>query len=224
MLDESTLFTLYKLSNKGYFDLLYGFIKQGKESNILLGETKDGQKLAIKIHAISASNFKRIHPYILGDERFRRIKMDKRNVIFAWCKKEFKNMLIAEKAGIALPKPIAQMNNVLLMEFLGKDFEPAPRLCDIVLEKPEKIFKLVIQYIDLLYKNGLIHGDLSAYNILFFDEKPYFIDFSQGVLSSHPNALILLERDIKNVCKDFAKYGIECDAKEIYDKIVGGPQ
>ncbi len=214
VLDDSTLLTLYRLSNKGVFDLLYGFLKQGKESSVLLGE-RDGEKVAIKVHAVTAAKFRRIHPYIIGDERFRRIKKSRRAVIFAWCRKEFKNMKLAERCGVACPKPIAQMNNVLVMEFLGTDSEPAPRLCDTEPEDPEKMFETVVEFIRKLYRGGLVHGDLSAYNILVHRGEPYFIDFSQGVLTTHPNAGIFLERDIKNVCSYFGK-----DWEEVYSSVV----
>ncbi len=221
VLDEQTLFTLYKLSNKGYFEILHGFVKQGKESCVLLAEQKDGNYVAVKIHAIAASTFKRILPYIQGDPRFFRIRHSRRAVIFAWCKKEFKNLQIAhKKARVPCPEPIAQMNNVLVMEFLGEGFEPAPRLVDVELENPEKVFKDVIEYIKKLYKAELVHGDLSFYNMLWYKEKAYFIDFSQGVLLAHPNAEYLLRRDIENVCKDFAGYGINADPQEIYEKVV----
>lgn len=220
VLDEQTLFTLYKLSNKGYFDILHGFVKQGKESSVLVGEKKDGKLVAIKVHAISASTFKQMQTYLKGDPRFHYIKHNKRAIIFAWCKKEFKNMKIAFKAQVPCPEPIAQMNNVLVMEFLGKDSVPAPRLVDIELENPEKIFKEIIEYIHLLYKANLVHGDLSFYNILWYKEKPYFIDFSQGVVLQHPNALYLLKRDITNICNDFKKYGIKANPEEIYERVV----
>ncbi|HIQ49643.1 MAG TPA: serine protein kinase RIO [Nanoarchaeota archaeon] len=220
VLDEQTLFTLYKLSNKGYFEILHGFIKQGKESCVLLAEQKNKNLVAVKIHAIAAGNFKKIWPYLEGDPRFYNIKHNRRAIIFAWCKKEFKNMKIAFKANVPCPEPIAQMNNVLIMEFLGEDFKPAPRLVDIELENPEKVFNEIIEYIKLLYKANLVHGDLSFYNILWYKEKPYFIDFSQGVLLSHPNAQYLLKRDITNICNDFKKYGIEADPEKIYEEVV----
>lgn len=220
VLDEQTLFTLYKLSNKGYFEILHGFVKQGKESSVLVAEQKDGTIVAVKIHAIAAGNFKRMWPYLEGDPRFYRIKHNRRAIIFAWCKKEFKNMQIAFKAQVPCPEPIAQMNNVLIMEFLGKGFEPAPRLVDVELENPEKIFKDIVKYIRLLYKAKLVHGDISFYNILWYKEKPYLIDFSQSVLLEHPNAQYLLKRDITNICNDFKKYGIEAVPDSVYEEVV----
>jgi len=221
VLDEKTLFTLYKLSNKGYFEILHGFVKQGKESSILAAEQKNGKIVAVKVHAVTASNFKRIWPYLQGDPRFYRIKRTRHGIIYTWCKKEFKNLVTAYKANVLCPEPIAQMNNVIVMEFLGKDFTPAPRLCDVELENPEKIFEEVVENISRLYRAQLVHGDLSFYNILLFREKPYFIDFSQGVPLAHPNAEYLLRRDVENICRDFSMYGIKASAEEIYERVVG---
>ena len=199
ILDDSTLMTLYKLSNKGYFDAIYGPIKEGKESTVLLAEKK-GKKLAIKVYAIKAGNFKRMHPYLVGDPRFKKIRKDKRSIIFAWCQKEFKNLERSRKAGVRCPKPIAFMNNVLIMEFLGKDSEPYPRLKDTKL-KSKKIFEDIIKNMIKLHKKAkIVHGDLSEFNVLM-GKKPYLIDFSQSVLLSHPNSDMFLKRDIKNICK-----------------------
>jgi len=69
-------------------------------------------------------------------------------------------------------------------------------------------------------KANLVHGDVSAYNVLYFKNKCYLIDLGQGVLVEHPNSLDFLKRDIKNVVNYFNKYHIQADAKEIYNKIL----
>ncbi len=228
VLDEQTLMTLYKLSNKGVFDVLHGFIKQGKESSVVLAENKKSNEFyAVKIHAISAYTFKRIRNYIEGDPRFFKIKHNRRALIFAWCKKEFKNLRIAhEKARIPCPKPVAYMNNVIVMEFLGEvDNEqilPAPRLCDVELENPKKVFEKIIESVKKLYSAGIVHGDLSGYNILYFNNIPYFIDFSQGMPVSYANAFDLLKRDVYNICREFSEYGIESDPEKIIEDVTKG--
>ena len=212
ILDESTLMTLYKLSTKGYFDLIHGPIKQGKESTILLAELK-GKKIAVKVYAIEAGNFKKMSPYIANDPRFSGIKKDKRSLIFTWCQKEFKNLERARIAGISCPEPIAFSNNVLIMSFLGDD-EPYPRLKETKI-KTKEVFDIIMEDVKKLFKGAkLVHGDLSEFNILLGD-KPYLIDFSQSVLTSHPNAKIFLERDIKNICKYFKE-----DYQKAYDEVV----
>lgn len=71
-----------------------------------------------------------------------------------------------------------------------------------------------------LYKEGLIHGDLSSFNILNYRDKPYFIDFSQATLTKTPNSEELLERDVRNICDFFKKRGVECEEGKILKEIV----
>jgi RIO kinase 1 len=70
-------------------------------------------------------------------------------------------------------------------------------------------------------KANLVHGDISAFNILFYRKKPYIIDLGQGVLVEHPNAHEFLRRDIHNIVSYFNKYNITADEKQIYTDITG---
>ena len=72
-----------------------------------------------------------------------------------------------------------------------------------------------------LYQQGLVHGDLSAFNILNYKNKPFIIDFSQGTVVKTPNSEELLRRDIKNVLQFFRKLGINADVEETFIKVVG---
>lgn len=220
--DNSTIMSIFKLMQKGYIKELVKPVKEGKESLVLAG--RNAKDTAIKVYAVRAANFKRMQPYLLGDPRFQKIKGDRRNIIFAWCRKEFKNLQRTTDAGVSCPSPITFLNNILVMEFIGDNFEPAPRLSDIILDKPlaENLFKNIIEDIKILYQKAkLVHGDLSEFNILLHENKPVLIDFSQAVLLEHPNADYFLKRDILNVCKYFSKYGIKTKDKEIYEEIVG---
>jgi RIO kinase 1 len=221
--DEATLLTIYKMSNKGIFETIHGIVKSGKESSVFLAETKEGKKVAIKVFAIGASNFGKMQPYLIGDPRFEKIKRDKRSITFAWCKKEFKNLQKARNAGINCPEPIAFANNVLVIEFLGNDMEAYPRLTKFKLSNPEKGFKKIVKDMKILYKKaGLVHADLSEFNILVDDkENLHMIDFSQAVILSHPNSDDFLKRDVKNICRYFKKYNVNCDPDELYAEIVG---
>jgi RIO kinase 1 len=72
-----------------------------------------------------------------------------------------------------------------------------------------------------MYKKAeLVHGDISAFNVLIHKNKPYIIDLGQGVLTEHPNTLDFLKRDIKNIVRYFKKYNIQADENKIYKKIV----
>ncbi len=221
-LDEYTLLNLYRLSNKGYIKILYGTIKQGKESNVLIAEGQDKKKVAVKVYAIGASNFNRMEQYLIGDPRFSKIKRDKKSVVLAWCKKEFRNLSIATEAGVSCPKPIAFFNNVLVMEFIGEGFTAAPRLTDIKPENPENFLEETVENLQILYKKArLVHADLSEYNILVWNDKPVIIDFSQAVLLEHPNSDMFLRKGIRNIDRFFRKFGVKTSEREIYEKITG---
>ena len=99
------------------------------------------------------------------------------------------------------------------------DDEPALPLKDTHPAHPAEFLELVIADMKKLYKKGLIHGDLSSFNILNWNEVPYFIDFSQATMLKAPNAQELLERDVKNVCQFLKKLGMKMEKEEILGKI-----
>jgi len=218
--DEMAIQSMHKLMKQGHITEVKGVIKQGKESVVLNGMCGE-RTIAIKVYAIEAANFKRMWPYLAEDPRFRNIKPDKRSIITAWAKKEFKNLERAAKVGVKCPEPLTVRNNILVMSFLGDDFVPAPRLNEIEIENPQEIADKVIGSIKILYKNAnIVHGDLSEFNILLWNNEPYLIDFSQSVVADHPNARTFLERDVKNVCRYFKKIGAECNAEEILEELI----
>ena len=218
ILDTRTIMNLISLMKRGQIKNLRGIAKEGKESKILSADGRDGA-VAVKIFIVEALNFKRIQPYLRGDRRFSSIGTDRKRVIYAWCKKEFKNLSVARAAGVLCPEPKAFAGNVLVEEFIGDDFSPAPRLADIREFDAQKVFDFVLDSMKKLYAAGLVHGDLSEYNILLLNEKPVLIDFSQAVLLSHPNAEEFLLRDVKNICNFFRKRGLALEEGEILEEI-----
>lgn len=218
--DEATLKGLYHLSNDGVIEALGGSISTGKEANVFLAEGKDFD-LAIKIYRISTSTFRAMEDYILGDPRFKSIRHKKKDVVFAWTRKEFRNLLRAEEVGIRVPKPITTYRNILVMQFIGENEKAFPPLKDIRLEKEDakEMFETIVKYLDLLYNEAnLVHGDLSEYNILVNPStfEPYIIDMGQAVTLEHPGADVFLKRDLKNLTRYFKKYGIETSDEELY--------
>lgn len=202
--DQSTRLTIFKLMNNGYIDFLNGEIATGKEANVFYGKDGDGKEIAVKIYRIATSNFNKMYSYLVGDPRFYYTKKDKRSTVFAWAKREFKNLKIASEV-INVPKPILTRNNVLIMEFLGKNMKAYPTLKDKKSKEPEKEFNLIIENVGKLYKAGLIHADLSEYNILM-GKKIYFIDFAQGTIKDSIMAPDFLKRDIENITRYFSNY------------------
>jgi len=215
--DRITLLTLYDLANKGVIDLLYGTIKTGKEANIFLGK-KDDESLAVKIHRVGNRDYNKMLTYMNGDYRFAGIKKGKRSMVNLWVKKEFKNLKRAAEH-IRVPAPLAFKNNVIVMEFLGEGEVSYPMLKDAVIKDPKKVFNKIKRDIKRLYqKAGIVHADLSEYNILMAKEEPILIDFAQAVVREHPLANEFLKRDVFNLTKFFGKY-FEIDEKKVFEYI-----
>src|SRR3989338_7222999 len=117
---------------------------------------------------------------------------------------------IGKEANVNVPLPIVNMHNITVMQMIGNN-GPAPKLKDRIPEQPEEFLKSIINNMKKLHKGGLVHGDLSEFNILNNNEKPYFIDFSQSTTIKSNNADDLLERDCKNIARFFKKLKIEAD-------------
>jgi RIO kinase 1 len=218
--DEVTLIALYRLVHKKYISVIGGSISTGKEANVFYGE-KDEVPLAIKIYRIRSANFKGMSEYIVGDPRFASVRKSRKELVFAWTKKEYANISRAQEAGIPVPAPITFDRNILLMEFLGEGEQPYPQLRYAEIDDPEACYARILGYIDTLFnKAGLIHADLSEFNILYH-EQPYIIDMGQAVTPDHPRALAFLVRDIKNINRFFGKQCEVREEKEIFQEIVG---
>ena len=179
--------------------------------------------MAVKIFLTSTREFKKtVLQYIDGDPRFKKIKRDTRNIVYAWALKEFKNLERAYEVGVRVPKPITVHKNIIVMTFIGENGIPAPLLKDAEVSDYEEMFWKVVDNIKALYcKAKLVHADLSEYNIMVWKENPVFFDFGQAVLTSHPNADLFLERDVKNVVSFFKKRGVEVEAKSVLAEIWG---
>jgi RIO kinase 1 len=221
--DKSTLMTIYELLNKHVIDEIHGVVKAGKEARIYWAKDKTGKELAVKIYLTIAAEFKRGKiQYIKGDPRFKRVKHDTRSLVFAWALKEYKNLQLAQKAKVSVPRPIAIKKNVLVMQFIGKNGNPAPELRELPPKKPELLYKKLLECIEKLYHRAeLVHSDISEYNIMVWRGRPVIFDMAQAVLRSHPMADEFLRRDLRNLNRYFSKLGVRVPpVNEIYRKIV----
>lgn len=212
--DGRTIQTLSKLLQNGKLTSIDTMIKEGKESRVLAGKSAAGAVI-IKVYAVEAANFRQMQPYLQGDPRFKGLRGDRASIIRAWAMKEYKNLKRATEAGVNCPEPIAVRNNVLLLGFIGEFPVPAPRLIDSEIENPQELFEQVLVQIRLMWgKAGIVHGDLSAYNVLIWENRPWIIDFSQSVAREHPMAKEFLERDIRNMASWFKKAGVQVDTEK----------
>jgi len=218
--DEVTLLALYRLAHRKHLTTFGGPISTGKEGNVFYGE-KDGKPLAIKIYMIRTANFRAMTEYIDGDPRFAHVRRSRKEIVFAWTRKEFSNLKRARKAGIPVPEPYSFDRNILLMEFLGEGQAPFPQIREAELPDPEVTYREIVGFIGLLFsKARLVHGDLSEYNILFSD-RPFLIDMGQAVTLDHPRALQFLSRDIRNINRFFSDKCEVMGEKEIFQRIAG---
>lgn len=207
--DRPTLEIIYDFMKSGVIDSLLGTISAGKEARVYVGITPEEEKVAIKIYLVHTAEFKKGRfKYIEGDPRFKRVRRDIRGLVYAWTMKEFRNMRRAWDAGVRIPRPIAARGNVLVMEFIGIDLTPAPKLKDIA-EVERWHFDAIMENVKKLYRGaGLVHGDLSEYNVFVYGDELVIFDLSQAVTLDHPLAEEFLARDIANIVRFFERKGV----------------
>jgi len=206
--DRQTLLLLGKLISHGIIDQVDFPISTGKEANIFRGTNSNKEYVAIKIYRTATMTFKHIASYIEGDPRFAYGYKNRRDIIEEWAKKEYKNLELLRRAKVRAPAPIRCIQNILVMSYIGDMKKHAPLLKDVVLQNPQKIFNEIMVFIERMYRNQLVHADLSAFNILLFCQKPYVIDVGQAVLLDHP------------IVQYFKKYDIESNEREFFEKLM----
>ncbi len=208
--DRQTLLILYKAIKKGILQTVDYPVSTGKEANVFRATTPSGANVAVKIYKIETAPFFRKSEYLLADPRFRNIRMTDRNIAGAFAHKEFKNLEICENAGVHAPRPLYVDSHVLVMSFLGEEGLPYQTMDRSGPLHGEKDLDSILQDIRAMYRAGLVHADVSEYNIMM-GPQPILIDFGQGVLLGHPNSKKFLERDVEIVLKYFEKRGMARD-------------
>ena len=144
----------------------------------------------------------------------------------SWLMYEFTAMERLHAAGGAVPRPVAASENAILMTYHGDENLAAPTLntVDLAQEEAGPLFQEVLRNLDLMLQHDLIHGDLSAYNILYWktEDAPAeitLIDFPQVVnLHTNNKAHFILGRDIQRTCEYFSQQGVFCDPTAITDQ------
>jgi len=216
--NSATVSAVLELCRRKVIYELKGVISAGKESRVYWGKSFNNEDIAVKIYLTSTAEFRKsMVKYIMGDPRFKKIPKSTRKLVIMWASKEFRNLRLMYDAGITVPRPIAQYENILVMEFLGIDGVRAPLLKEVELDVEELryVFKHLVDDIRRMYLYaGLVHGDLSEYNVMLYNGKPYIIDVSQAVKISHPNAYDLLIRDVSNLIRYFNGLGVNTPSLE----------
>ncbi len=212
---------LHGMIRAGIISHVNGAVSAGKESVLFWAGGPGGSSIALKIYLVTTSNFKRRSAYILGDPRFARVRRGTRNVVNLWARKEFANLGRCLKAGIPVPRPIHVSRNVLAMEFVGEGGAPAATLSasEADIKDYEEAIRIIIQ----MYKNaGLVHCDLSPYNIFKTPGGLIVFDLGSAVDTRHPHSAEFLKRDIHNITNFFVQRGLVVENPlDILGKVAG---
>ncbi|HTT15042.1 MAG TPA: serine protein kinase RIO [Thermoplasmata archaeon] len=221
--DHPTLIALSTLISRGVIDAVDFPIATGKEGGVFRA-TKGEEFRAVKIYRVGNTTFRHLPAYALEDLRREASVRNFGGLVIAWTRREHTTLGRLVDAGVHAPRPYAHLRNVLVMQFLGSAEGAAPRLKDALIEEPEQLYEALVEEIRRMVVGAkLVHGDLSPYNTLYWEEKPWLIDVAQAVSREHPQARALLERDIGNFAKFLRSEGADVDAAEFLER-VGGDQ
>jgi RIO kinase 1 len=138
--------------------------------------------------------------------------------ITSWIEHEYRLLEELHRAGADVPRPVAQAGNAILMAYIGEEGNPAPTLNEVTLPQAEArpLFDRLIENVRLMLEHHLVHADLSAYNVLYWERSATIIDFPQCVDSlRNRRAFDLLRRDVERLCQYFARYGLRANARAL---------
>jgi len=214
-------------------------VKGGKEASVYLcraGTEVDADLVAVKVYRPrSMRNLKNDHAYREGRDNLdsegkivlddgmqhamaKRTEYGKNLLHQSWIAYEFTSMQVLKRAGADVPTPYEMAGNAILMGYIGDLDGCAPALSEVSLERfeAEALFERVMRNIEILLANERIHGDLSAYNILFWEGEITLIDFPQVVSPKiNRNAYRIFQRDVTRVCEYFIKQGLKVNPPKI---------
>ena len=206
-------------------------VKSGKEGTVYCCEAspRTGHELlAAKVyrsreHRMFHNNAVYEEGRWVGDRRIRRAMANKSRVgrvvqADNWVTHEFETLKFLHGVGAIVPEPISRNGQTILMGYVGDRDRAAPLLqhAEMTNREAESVFRELLGQIELWLSFGWIHADLSPFNILFWDGRPTVIDFPQAVTpESNGNARALLTRDLTNICRFFARFGIDADPDRI---------
>jgi RIO kinase 1 len=227
------------VTSRGAVDTELGILKTGKEADVFLLERADPQDpaggvvmAAKRYRGNEHRTFHRAASYTEGrstkrsrDERALKRKSTWGKVVAAgeWAVSEWDALKRFWELGLPVPYPVQIDGTELLMEWITVDGETAPRLAQT---RPEE--DLLASYFDQLREAmttmaqaGVVHGDLSPYNILAAGERLVIIDLPQIVdLAGNVNGMDFLMRDCTNTCSWFRARGLEVDEHALFGELV----
>ncbi len=134
--------------------------------------------------------------------------------------REYDLLLSCFRAGMNVPTPVGRVGNYLTMRFLGNGTQSAPQLRNVHLEEPDHVLDEILDDYLIMYRDvNYVHGDLSAYNVLWWEDRAWIIDLPQayqvGPWADMKQVVATLRRDIVNLLQYFKKYGIRRNPDDI---------
>jgi RIO kinase 1 len=221
--------------DEGLVESVLNIIRSGKEATVYRCKAHPslGAKwVAAKVyHAINFRNFKDPALYDAGRSigKGQVARAVKKHTEFGreaqaaiWTDYEYEHLCALYEAGADVPEPFACTDTAILMEYVGNGQGAGPQLQFAELEADEarEAWERILWNVKLWLRHNLVHADLSAYNILWWDGRPKVIDMPQAVDARfNPHARRLLERDVCNVAGYFRRYGAEPDVAGIVQEL-----
>jgi RIO kinase 1 len=213
-----------------------GLLKTGKEADVHLVERTHGDD----VNVLAAKRYRKFEDRLFrNDARYRAARRtgesrldkamaqgNKAGMAFRarmWLTTEFETLCRLWSAGIPVPYPVQKLGNELMIELIGSVEEAAPRLVHAKLDRGglNEAWDQLVDAMHGMVRNGVVHGDLSPYNILWHDGRVVIIDFPQSVDPiAHPEGIALLERDVANVTDWFARRGVDGDASNLFTSLL----
>jgi RIO kinase 1 len=221
--------------DQGYVDEVIGLIKTGKEASVYLCRAAPAagcDLVAAKVYRAAQFRFKNDSVYQEARARElglrgsalrafnkRRSSAVGRQVQSAtWRGREYEVLKLLHDSYADVPRPIAAAGEAILMEFFGDEDETAQQLNRLRLPEEEAapLFQRLLNNVELMLTLNLVHGDLSPHNVIYWRGDIRVIDFPQATDPRfNRHARDLLARDVANLVRYFAPYGIEADEDAI---------
>jgi RIO kinase 1 len=140
----------------------------------------------------------------------------------SWIEHEFQTMALLHGGGVRVPQPYVSGNNAILMDYIGWDDLPAPTLntVNLVPQERQRVFDQAVHNVEMMLAHERVHGDLSAFNILYFEGDLFLIDFPQTIIpDQNRNAYQIFRRDIFRLCEYFQAQGLDCQPRKLADDL-----
>ena len=218
---------LQPLIDDGVIDEVLRSLKSGKEATVYLVRAGNQVRCAKVYRDMAQRSFQKRAQYqegrkVRGSREARAMgrstRFGKREQESAWKNAEVDALYRLVAAGVRVPKPYGYFNDVLVMELIADAAgDPAPRLGEVDLspELAREYHAVLIRQVVRMLSLGLIHGDLSEFNVLVAPDGPVIIDLPQAVNAAGNNgALAMLERDVNNLRATLGRVAPELLATE----------